>query len=314
MIRFLIIIPLALLFGVIVVFAQQDPQFSQYMSNTLAFNPGYAGSKDAICASALHRINWVGFPGAYATSMFTAHAPISPFKINSGVGVTILNDKIGYEKNLGFNVVYAYRIDIKNGEGKLGIGVSAGFLNKSMNVDKWEPPEGTPVTDPAIPNQKESAMTFDLGLGLYYRAEKLYLGLSSTNITQPKVKFEKGGPDLTRHYYITAGYNLSMPNPSFDLLPSVFIASDGSASSFDFNSIILYNKRIWGGVTYRLKAAIVGMVGLELKNGLRIGYSYDFATTKLSGYNSGTHEITLGYCFNIIREKIPHKYKSVRFL
>ena len=157
-------------------------------------------------------------------------------------------------------------------------------------------------------------MTYNLGLGIYYKTEKIYLGVSSTNITQPKIKYAKGTPNLTRHYYITAGYDLALPNPSFELIPSVFIGSDGRSSSLDINSLILYNKRIWGGVTYRLNSAIVGMVGIELKNGIKIGYSYDFATTDLTHYNSGSHEILVNYCFNVVKEKIRRKYKSVRFL
>jgi len=312
MIRFFLIIPLALLFGVI--YAQQDPQISQYMSSSMVYNPGFAGSRDAICLGLLHREQWVGIPGAPQTSAFFVNMPINPFKINSGIGLSIVNDKIGFEKNVAMNFTYAYRMDIKNGEGKLGIGVSGGFFNKTLEA-KWITPEGDDGTsDNAIPGQKESAMVFNLGLGLYYRTDKLYLGLSSTNLTQAKFKFSKGAPNLTREYYVTAGYSMALPNNLLELQPSVLIATDGRSSSFDINSILTYNKRIWGGVTYRLNAAVVGMLGIELKNGLRIGYSYDYATSAISNYNSGTHEVMLNYCFNIVKEKMRRKYKSVRFL
>jgi type IX secretion system PorP/SprF family membrane protein len=323
MIRLLIIITSALLILSPAAFAQQDQStINQYMFSNMAFNPGYAGSKDAICASALLREQWVGFNGAPSTSLFDIHLPVRPFKISSGVGLTFINDVLGYEKNYGMSAAYAYRMDIKNGDAKLGIGVSAGFLNKSMNVTSddpnnpsgWVTPEDAPGTDAAIPNTKESAMTFDLGFGLYYKAEKLYLGLSSTHITQSKLKYSKGKPSYTRNYFLTAGYDITLPNPSFELLPSVLIVTDGRTSVFDFNSIIVYNKRVWGGVSYRLKTAIIGMVGIELKNGINIGYSYSFETFDVMRYNSGSHEIRIGYCFNVVREKIPHKYKSVRFL
>lgn len=313
MIRFLLIIPLALLFGVI--YAQQDPQISQYMSSSMVYNPGYAGSKDAICLGLMHREQWVGLSGAPKTSAFTVNLPVNPFKITSGIGLSVVNDVVGFEKNVAMNFTYAYRMDIKNGEGKLGIGVSGGFYNKNLDTKKWLTPEGTDGTgDNAIPNQKESAMAFNLGLGVYYRTDKLYLGLSSTNLTQSKFKFAKGEPNLTRHYYITAGYSMALPNPSLDLQPSVFIVTDGRSSSLDINSILTYNKRIWGGVTYRLNAAIVGMLGIELKNGIRIGYSYDYATSAISQYSKGTHEILINYCFNLVKEKMRRKYKSVRFL
>jgi type IX secretion system PorP/SprF family membrane protein len=280
----------------------------------MVYNPGFAGSRDAICLGLLHREQWIGIKGAPQTSAFTVNMPINPFKINSGIGLSIVNDKVGFEKNVSMNFTYAYRMDIKNGEGKLGIGVSGGFFNKTLDA-KWLTPEGDDGSnDNAIPGQKESAIAFNLGLGIYYRTDKLYLGLSSTNLTQTKFKFSKGAPNLTREYYVTAGYSMALPNPALDLQPSVLIVTDGRSSSFDINSILTYNKRIWGGVTYRLNAAIVGMLGIELKNGLRIGYSYDYATSAISNYNSGTHEVMLNYCFNVVKEKIRRKYKSVRFL
>ncbi len=315
MIKPLIFFPFLLLFGVAA--AQQDPQFSQYMQNNLAVNPGYAGSKDAICASLLGREQWVGLNGAPSTQVFNIDASVKPFKINSGIGLTILNDKLGFEKNIGLNLAYAYRMNVNNGNGKLGIGVSAGFYNKALNAT-WDAGKSNgninADQDQGIPGPKESASIFDLNFGLFYKAENVYFGLSSTHLTQPKFSYEKAKPSLKRHYYLTTGYNIALPNPSFDLQPSVFIGTDGGSSRIDLNTVLVYNKRIWGGVSYRLSSAIIGMLGIEFANGLKIGYSYDFSTTDIRKYNSGSHEIMVGYCFNIITEKIPHKYKSIRFL
>lgn len=315
MIKAFLIIPLVLLFGA--ANAQQDPLFSQYMQNNLAINPGYAGSKDAICASALHRQQWVGINGAASTSVFNIDMPVKPFKINSGVGLTILSDNIGFDKNLGLNLAYAYRMNVNNGNGKLGIGISAGYYNKALNAT-WNAGQSignvSADQDQGIPGAKEPASTFDVCFGIFYKSENVYFGLSSTHLTQPKFSYEKAQPSLKRHYYLTTGYNIALPNPSFDLQPSVFIGTDGSSSRVDLNTVLVYNKRIWGGVSYRLSSAIIGMLGIELTNGLKIGYSYDFSTTNIRKYNSGSHEIMVGYCFNIVTEKTPHKYKSIRFL
>lgn len=295
--------------------AQQDPQYSQYMQNIMTFNPGYAGSRDAICAALLHRQQWVGLEGAPATSVFHVNAPVKPFKINSGIGLTLTQDKLGFDKDLGMNFAYAYRMNIRNGEGKLGIGVSGGFQNKSLNAT-WHAPGGSdPSSDPAIPKSNESATSYDLSFGLFYKTDNVYLGLSSTHISEPKLKYPSGSsPVLTRHYYLTVGYDLFLTNPAFELQPSILISSVGSSSSMDLSTIMVYNKKLWGGVSYRPGSAIIGMVGLELLNGIRIGYSYDFTTTDLRKASSGTHEFMVSYCFTIIKDKIPHKYKSVRFL
>ncbi|HEY4787317.1 MAG TPA: type IX secretion system membrane protein PorP/SprF [Bacteroidales bacterium] len=314
MIRIFLILFLTLLFKT--VSAQQDEQFSQYMYNQLDYNPGSAGSKDAICLSALSRQQWVGFKGAPTTSVFSADVPVKPFKINSGIGLTILNDVLGYNNNLGLKLAYAYRMDVNNGMGKIGFGLSAGFLNNALKGATWRLPGETGTgNDPSIPQENDSGMAFDLGLGVFYKTDNLYLGLSSTHLLQPNIKYKQGAtfPNV-RNYYLTAGYNLAMKNPLFDLQPSVLIVTDGSSSNVDLNTVLLYNKRIWGGVSYRIKSAVIGMVGIELISGLRIGYSYDFSASDLSKYNNGSHELMVGYSFNISKEKIPHKSKSVRFL
>jgi len=317
MIRFYLILFLSSLFKLAI--SQQDVQFSQYMYNQLDYNPGSAGSKDAICLSALSRKQWVGFTGAPSTSVFSASMPVKPFKINSGIGLTLLNDVLGYNNNLGLKIDYAYRMDVNNGMGKLGIGFSAGFLNNALKGANWRPPVeaggSSGLQDNSIPQQNDSGMAFDLGLGVLYKTDNLYLGASSTHILQPKLKYKSGATyPNSRHYYLTAGYNLALKNPLFDFQPSMLIMTDGGSTNVDLNSVILYNKRIWGGVTYRVKAAVIGMIGVELTSGLRIGYSYDFSASDLSRYNNGSHELMIGYCFNISKEKIPHKSKSVRFL
>ena len=302
------------------IIAQQDEQFSQYMYNQLDFNPGSAGSKEAINATALSRQQWMGINGAPKTYLFSVNAPVKPFKINSGIGLTILGDNIAYNKNIGLKFTYAYRMDVNNGMGKLGIGISAGFLNNAIKVDggSWRFPDGgTTSTDPSVPSSNDSGHAFDFGFGVFYKTDNLYLGLSSTHLLQPVIKYKNNSTASfpnTRHYYLTAGYNIPLKNPLFDVQPSILVASDGSSSNVDVNTVLLYNKRIWGGVSYRVNAAVIGMVGIELISGLKIGYSYDFSTTALNKYNSGSHELMIGYSFNVAKEKIPHKSKSVRFL
>ena len=303
---------IALLVTFSVSFAQQDANYSQYMNNSLAINSGYAATRDLICVSAVHRQDKVGLKGTSATSVFSINSPVKLLK--GGVGLNITNDQIGFNKDLGLNAIYAYTHNFSDGQSKLGIGLNLGFMNNSLDAT-WETMDGTSTTDPFIPQPKGTAMTFDLGFGAYYRSDLLYLGISTTHLTAPKIKYSvKANPKMSRHFYLTGGYSLALSNPQFEFQPSVFVATTGLSSSFDLNGMLLYNKRIWAGLSYRVSSAIVGMAGLELKNGIRIGYSYDFATSALQKFSSGSHEITLGYSFSIEKEKIPHKYKSVRFL
>ena len=306
---------LVLLLTVHPVLSQQDPLSSQYMFNTLTYNPGVAGVSGMICATAINRQQWVGFKGAPSTTVFNISAPVKPFRIRSGVGLLVESDNVGFDKDIDISASYSYHLDL--GQGILGLGINAGLLNKTLNPT-WVIPNGeshTPASgDPLIPENKESYVAFDAGLGLYYKTDKYYASLSVTHINQPKIKFSKGTPYISRHYYLTAGYTLQLPNPSLELLPSVFAFSDGKVMQFSLTSLIRYNKKVWGGVSYRYGDAFIGIIGLELFNGIRLGYSYDFTLSDMSVNSKGSHEFMVNYCFDLGLGKSPMKYKSIRFL
>ena len=143
------------------VLSQQDPLSSHYMFNTMTYNPGYAGTSGQICATALNRQQWVGFKGAPATTVFNVSAPVTLFKIKSGVGLVIESDNIGFDKDITISAAYSYLMDL--GSGKLGIGVNLGVLNKNL-TPTWQIPSGdahTPASgDPLIPENKESLCCF----------------------------------------------------------------------------------------------------------------------------------------------------------
>jgi type IX secretion system PorP/SprF family membrane protein len=186
---------------------------------------------------------------------------------------------VGFDKDINLTASYSYLADL--GMGKLGIGLSLGMLNTTL-TPTWFIPSGdahTPVSgDPLIPESKESYVAFDAGLGFYYKADKYYASLSVTHINQPKIKFSKGTPYISRHYYLTGGYTLQMSNPSLELLPSFFAFSDGKVVQATITSLIRYNKKV------------------AVKGG------------------TGSHEFMINYCFDLSLGKSPMKYKSIRFL
>jgi type IX secretion system PorP/SprF family membrane protein len=297
------------------VLSQQDPLSSQYMFNMLTYNPGVAGTSGMICATALNRQQWVGFKGAPSTTVFNISAPVSLFSIKSGVGLLVESDNIGFDKDINLSASYSYLMDL--GMGKLGIGLSLGMLNKTLSPT-WQIPAGdahTPASgDPLIPENKESFVAFDAGLGLFYKADRYYTSLSVTHINQPKIKFSKGEPYISRHYYLTGGYTLQLPNPSLELIPSLFAFSDGKVVQFTVTSLVRYNKKAWGGVSYRAGDALIGIVGVELFNGIRLGYAYDFTISDIRKNSGGSHEFMVNYCFDLSLGKSQMKYKSIRFL
>jgi type IX secretion system PorP/SprF family membrane protein len=299
------------------IIAQQDPQYSHYMFNQMAVNPGHAGSQDAICLSLIHRQQWQGIEGAPVTPVFTVNAPFKLFGKDHGFGLTVMSDQFGFNQDVSAGLSYAYRLPL--GSGKLGIGVSGMFLNNVLKAN-WKIPTGGTAweQDPSIPGPNESIVGFDMGFGVFYRAENVYLGLSSTHLLEPNMNYEKDDAKYTlkRHFYATAGCVLPLSNPIWELAPSIGAYSDGTASQFTANMNMMYNKKLWGGVGYRLNDAIIVMVGVDLFSGMKIGYAFDYTYTSLSNHFTagGSHEVMVSYCFNLIKEKVVKKYKSVRFL
>jgi type IX secretion system PorP/SprF family membrane protein len=292
------------------------------MYDLISVNPGSAGSSDQISAHAIMRQQWVGIDGAPLDLIVNLSAPFKLFNKNQGAGISIWKDELGFNNDINLSVNYAYQFSV--GNGRLGLGISGIFDNQQMDNPQWVIPS-TPLHDPsndyAIPTGDQNEYTIDFGAGLFYRTEELYVGLSATHILEDEFVYESTGDPTSkadlkmyRHYYLTAGYNIQLSNPALEFRPSVFIQSDARLTKIDLNTTFLYNKKFWAGVTYRVGAAIVGMIGLEIMNGVKVGYSYDFDTSALTRFSKGSHEVMIGYDFTIGVDKIPQKYKSIRFL
>jgi type IX secretion system PorP/SprF family membrane protein len=304
-------------------YSQQERQVSQYMFDLISVNPGSAGSTDMISTHAILRQQWVGIEGAPQDFVVNLEAPFKLFKAHHGVGLSISDDKWGFNDDINLSLSYAYQFQL--GNGKLGLGLSGSFINRKLDPE-WIIPDSpghtAPGGDGAIPQGKQSKNVFDLGAGLFYRTDELYVGVSSTHLMEGEFVYQKGTAPgsaestdkLVRHYYLTAGYTLQMSNPAFELLPSMMLQSDLSSTKIDLNATVMYNKKFWAGVSYRVGAAVVGMVGIDILNGVKIGYSYDFDTSALDNFSKGSHEVMVGYNFTLGVEKTPQKYKSIRFL
>ncbi|MES2591741.1 MAG: type IX secretion system membrane protein PorP/SprF [Bacteroidota bacterium] len=300
-------------------YAQQDAQFSMNMFNRLAVNPAYAGMNKALCGTLLYRQQWTSFPGAPKTGLLSVDFGEVLF---GGVGLTIDQDQLGFDRTLKAKLAYSFHLPL--GPGSLGIGLDAGMIQKSLSGNFIDPSGNTsasPGTDMAIPWSGTAATTYDVGLGLYYTTNRLYVGISSMHLPQQQLSKTGAGYDfnykVARHYYVMAGYTFQLGN-QFDLTPSVLTKSDASATQLDLNLIAKWNKMIFGGFSYRLSDAMVGIIGLEKsftpKLTAKFGYSYDITTSTIKNHSSGSHEIMLGFCYKIKGESKPTSHMNVRFL
>ena len=294
--------------------AQQDPQFSQNQFNQLTVNPGFAGSSGFINLSLLNRYQWVGFPGAPVTIVFNTDGAFKLIGKNDGLGLSILSDVIGFEKNISVGLNYSWRTKVANGT--LGSGISLGLMNKNLKLDMTGIDGGNLVnlSDPALPTGEANGILADIGVGLFYQHKDYYLALSVKHINQAILSYDESGRySLRRHYYLSGGYTLRMADERLVAIPAVFFKTEGTTWQADFNLTIQYDNRFWGGLGYRLQDAIIISFGSELWNGIKFGYSYDISTSALSRYNGGSHEVFLSYSV-LLNKKRTHAYKSVRFL
>jgi type IX secretion system PorP/SprF family membrane protein len=299
--------------------AQQLPQYTQYMFTKLAHTPGYAGAENGICVTGLVRQQWVGFKETDAEGNSTSVAPEtyyisvhSPVKVlRGGLGATIIQDQIGGPfKDIYLNLMYAYQTTL--GTGDLGIGVQLSLLNKTIDFSNFNPPDGT-AGDPILNGKgEESDMFFDAGIGFYYSVpDNYYLGFSVLQLLESK---KNDGTDfnLRRQANLMGGFEFGFPNvPSIDVMPSILIKTDGASVQYDVSTLLRYQNKFWGGLTYRLQDAIALIIGFQYKD-FNIGYSYDINTSAIR--TSGTHEIRASYCFKIEIDKVRKIYRNTRFL
>jgi type IX secretion system PorP/SprF family membrane protein len=298
--------------------AQQEPQFTQNMFNLSSVNPGHFGMTEGICVTGLLREQWLGFKDdngnkvSPETFVVSADAPIR--FLHGGVGLSIVQDKYGFFKDMTLKLGYAYHTT--KGATKMGFGVNGSFLNKS--VDFGDNLQVVNPDDPAISGftSSEGVILTDISAGFYMQAPKYYLSASSTQLLETSKFLSKTGQTgqfkLRRHYYLTGGYDLTFPAyPGYVLTPSLYLKSDGNTMQADVNALVTYNKKIWGGASYRINDAFALMVGFKF-NDIDVGYSYDVPTSRVGA--TGSHEIMVRYIFKIEKEKVRTGYRNTRFL
>jgi len=301
--RIVYVLSLLACFGVESALAQQDPQFSMYMYNPTYYNPAAAGSEDVTRIQLTHRTQYLGYQtignndpgGAQSTQLFAANLPLA--KIKSGIGIYVLNDRLGQVSNQAIQLAYAYRATLKNGT--LSLGVQAGLFNKGFDYGQLRPGE---PGDPLIPTGRVNQTRPDFGVGVYYNTTDYWIGASMAHINQPAYTLvtDRSTDYLSRVAYLTAGYRLSV-GYDFDVQPSVLVQYDTQpgfeAAVVSANALITYTDQYWLGVGYRVGDALMATIGTNLgaKKEFRLGYSIDLITNTVGAKSATSHEIILGY-------------------
>jgi type IX secretion system PorP/SprF family membrane protein len=288
--------------------AQYDPMFTQYMFNEMFINPAYAGSKEALAISALHRQQWVGFEGRPVTTTLSLHGPLANNKM--GIGLSILNESLADGK-LKRNLVYAtYAYRIKTGNtGHLSFGLMGGAHIQSNNYASLQT---TDLNDVRFSANTGSVLTPNFGAGIYYATKKFYAGFSIPRMVADNLSIGTGGDvvkntkvDPTKfHYYFTMG-RVFNAGTDLKLKPQIMLkAVQNAPVELDLNLNALIMEKLWLGASYRTKADMSFIAGLQVNPQFLISYSYDYTLSKIRDFSSGSHEIGLGYIFGFKGKKI----------
>ncbi|GAB1858491.1 type IX secretion system membrane protein PorP/SprF [Flavobacteriaceae bacterium MHTCC 0001] len=285
--------------------AQQLPQFTQYMYNTISINPAYAGSREALSIIGLHRSQWVGFDGGPITQTLSIHTPLRNDRI--GLGLSFIEDDLGPEN---FTYVYGdFSYSIPTGQtGKLAFGVKGGLTSYSLDADFRE----SQSFDPSVRGVADR-WTPNIGLGVYYSTNRFYVGASAPRILNTDRNTEEGFEALERiSYYVTTGAVFDL-SESFKFKPSALMkATNGAPLSFDLTGNFLYNEKFWLGGSYRINESTAAwgiLADMQISRQLRVGYSYEKPISDIRAYTSGTHEVLLIYEFKFLSSKL----KSPRY-
>ena len=307
--------------------AQQDAEYNMYLFNGLYLNPAYAGSHDVVSLVGIYRHQWAGIDGAPRTFNASVHSPLR--REQYALGLTISNDRLGLTNMFSAMGAFAYRIKLKK-DNVIAIGIQAGFTYyQQRNTEASTYDVNNPTNyDPSFSVNQNLWMP-NIGAGIYAYGKRYFVGFSVPHLVpySLKAKFSTETSSTVAHQYnhflLTAGYVFGKEAAIVKVRPSFLMKYQQGlrydVPDFDFNLGLLFIDRVWviagvrtGGEAYNTLGdtksvgdaqkgfnveGVIGMIQAKITPQFSVGYAYHYSLSKLKSYETGTHEIMLGYDF-----------------
>lgn len=294
---------LVLSFSSIQLYAQNDIDVSNYMFDEISYNPACTGEGETFRAFILARKQWLGFEGS---PLFQTLSIDGATKRLGGIGLHVVNDKLGFENVVTATFNYSYGVNI--GEySRLTAGFAAGIIDRFVDVSDFVY-QNQVQSDPEGYYENTNNIIPTINIGLNLRVKRLVLGASAThvasNLSNASVK------KLPRHIFGYAQYSI-VPSETIEVVPTILVKYGSAKTQFEGNTNVYFNNKFWLGASYRINESAVFLAGLILKQRIYIGYSYDFNVGENRRYSYGSHEIFLSWRMR----KDPHQkgfYQSTR--
>lgn len=296
------------------VFAQQRPEYTQYVQNYFLINPAAAGIEKDINITTSFRKQWAGLNGSPATSYLTFNTPLrnkktgmditsakdyrvlySPAEPHHALGFTIINDEAGALNRFVAYATYAYHLQLSS-KVNLSAGISGGISTINVRPSKLSLET---IVDPAVYNYTGKPRA-DVNAGMAIYGEQFFAGISLQQIVPSKVRTsgnqinlygDRKFPDL----FVSGGYRFEV-NEDISIIPTVMLKYINNIPvTFDVNTKFDYKDLVWVGASYRYRSGMAAFAGVRLPDEIKFGYSYDLTTSGLQKVSSGTHEFWLAF-------------------
>lgn len=281
--------------------AQQLPQFTQYMFNTISVNPAYAGSREVLNVTALYRDQWLGLEGSPTTGTFSVHTPIKDNKM--GLGLSYIRDGLGFESSDFIYADFSYMLQVSQ-KARLALGVKGGATNYRL--------DNPDINDPFF-GGNNSLWNPNFGLGAYLSTNRWYAGVSAPRILTNQLS-DSGFETRERTSYYAIGGLVVDLSLDIKFRPSVIAKfTNGAPATYDATGSFLFYEKLWLGASYRIGDAdnFGAFIDYQVTRNIRLGYAYDLPTSTIRPYSGGSHEVIL--IFEPKGKQTLDLYKSPRY-
>ncbi|WP_249558611.1 type IX secretion system membrane protein PorP/SprF [Cellulophaga sp. 20_2_10] len=272
-------------------YAQKEPQYTQYMYNIGSFNPAYVGSVEDTEIMSLYRAQWLDVPGAPTTIRIGANIPFSNEK--TGLGFNAYSDKLGPMSQTLINISYSYQVKLSD-NANWSFGINAG--GSSLDID-FTKGDFEFENEPAIKGNQFNTFYPIIGAGTFVYAEDWYFGLSVPNLLTSTLYDDEVAvieEDKTQVNFI-GGLVFDLSD-ELKFKPAFLVNYiTDSPVNVNLSTNFLINEKFTLGASYRFDNAMSGLAGFQVSNSMFIGYSYDYSTNAFKNYNDGSHEVVLKF-------------------
>jgi type IX secretion system PorP/SprF family membrane protein len=284
--------------------AQQDPHYTQYMYNMNVMNPAYAGSKENVSLGLLYRKQWVGVEGAPQSGTLSIHSPVGK---NVGLGLSVVSDKIGPVEENNVYGDFSYTLNL-GGDKRLALGLKSGLTFHKVGLFSDIGNGFVPQPNDVAFQENSSNIYFNIGTGLFYYTSKYYIAASVPNMLNAKhlVLHDNGNEyqfgSEKQHFFITGGYVFEV-SENIKFKPSFMAKSAfNTPISVDVSANTLFFDKFETGISYRLQDSFGAMINFAITPNLKIGYAYDYITSKLNITTNSSHEFMLIFDLNQMKK------------